>query len=38
MNGVVKLNIDTDTQWEQGITGRLLEAYDDLGSRDRFAF
>jgi fructose-bisphosphate aldolase class II len=80
--GVVKMNIDTDTQWafthpiktfmdekggylltevgnpegsdrpnkkyfdprgwlhigEQGITGRLLAAYDDLGSRDRFAF
>jgi fructose-bisphosphate aldolase class II len=80
--GVVKMNIDTDTQWafthpiktfmddkgaylrsevgnpegpdrpnkkyfdprgwlflgEQGITSRLLAAYDDLGSRDRFAF
>jgi fructose-bisphosphate aldolase class II len=80
--GVVKMNIDTDTQWafthpiktfmdqkgpyllsevgnpegpdrpnkkyfdprgwlhlgEQGITSRLLTAYDDLGSRDRFAF
>jgi fructose-bisphosphate aldolase class II len=79
--GVVKMNIDTDTQWafthpikkfmdekgaylltevgnpdgpdrpnkkyfdprgwlyvgEQGITARLLVAYDDLGSRDRFA-
>lgn len=80
--GVVKFNIDTDTQWafthavkgfmdqkgpyllsevgnpegadrpnkkyfdprgwlyvgEQGITARLLTAYDDLGSRDRFVF
>jgi fructose-bisphosphate aldolase, class II len=80
--GVVKFNIDTDTQWafthavktfmdekgayllsevgnpegadkpnkkyfdprgwlsigEQGITARLLQAYDDLGSRDRFVF
>jgi fructose-bisphosphate aldolase class II len=80
--GVVKMNIDTDTQWafthpiktfmdhmgayllsevgnpegadrpnkkyfdprgwlhlgEQGITARLLAAYDDLGSRDRFVF
>lgn len=80
--GVVKMNIDTDTQWafthpiktfmdekggyllsevgnpegvdrpnkkyfdprgwlylgEQGITTRLLAAYDDLGSRDRFVF
>ena len=80
--GIVKMNIDTDTQWafthpiktfmdekgaylmsevgnpegadrpnkkyfdprgwlhvgEQGITARLLAAYDDLGSRDRFAF
>ena len=80
--GVVKMNIDTDTQWafthpiksfmdqkgayllsevgnpegperpnkkyfdprgwlhlgEQGITTRLLTAYDDLGSRDRFVF
>jgi fructose-bisphosphate aldolase, class II len=80
--GVVKMNIDTDTQWafthpiktfmdqkgayllaevgnpegpdrpnkkyfdprgwlhlgEQGITSRLLAAYDDLGSRDRFVF
>jgi fructose-bisphosphate aldolase class II len=80
--GVVKMNIDTDTQWafthpiktfmdekggylltevgnpegadrpnkkyfdprgwlhigEQGITARLLEAYGDLGSRDRFVF
>jgi fructose-bisphosphate aldolase class II len=80
--GVVKMNIDTDTQWafthpiktfmddkggyllsevgnpegpdrpnkkyfdprgwlhlgEQGITSRLLTAYDDLGSRDRFVF
>jgi fructose-bisphosphate aldolase class II len=80
--GVVKMNIDTDTQWafthpiktfmdqkgaylltqvgnpegpdrpnkkyfdprgwlylgEQGITSRLLAAYDDLGSRERFVF
>jgi fructose-bisphosphate aldolase, class II len=80
--GVVKFNIDTDTQWafthpiksfmderggyllsevgnpegadrpnkkyfdprnwlylgEQGITARLLAAFEDLGSRDRFAF
>ena len=80
--GVVKMNIDTDTQWafthpiktfmdekggyllsevgnpegadrpnkkyfdprgwlhigEQGITARLLAAYDDLGSRNRFEF
>src|SRR5215470_3287030 len=80
--GVVKMNIDTDTQWafthpikaymdekggyllsevgnpegadkpnkkyfdprgwlhlgEQGITARLLSAYDDLGSRDKFTF
>lgn len=80
--GVVKMNIDTDTQWafthpiktfmdqkgaylltevgnpegpdrpnkkyfdprgwlylgEQGITARLLAAFDDLGSRERFAF
>jgi fructose-bisphosphate aldolase class II len=80
--GIVKMNIDTDTQWafthpikqfmdergayllsevgnpegagrpnkkyfdprgwlhigEQGVTARLLAAYDDLGSRDRFAF
>jgi fructose-bisphosphate aldolase class II len=80
--GVVKMNIDTDTQWafthpiktfmdqegayllsevgnpegadrpnkkyfdprgwlhlgEQGITARLLSAYEDLGSRDRFVF
>ena len=80
--GVVKFNIDTDTQWaftrpiktfmdekgaylltevgnpegadrpnkkyfdprgwlhigEQGLTARLLAAYDDLGSRDRFVF
>ena len=80
--GIVKMNIDTDTQWaftrpikrfmdeqgayllsevgnpegvdqpnkkhfdprgwlhigEQGITARLLTAFDDLGSRDRFEF